>query len=123
VDDDPNVLEGLKVHLSRNWEVTTATSGEAALELLAQQGFAVVISDMRMPGMDGAALLRTIGQRYPETVRILLTGHRASIGGGRRETPEVDDGIFRVLTKPCPPHVLVAAVEAAVQQYNRTVGE
>jgi DNA-binding NtrC family response regulator len=120
VDDDPNVLEGLKVHLSRSWEVTTATSGALALDLLARQGFAVVISDMRMPGMDGATLLRTIQERYPDTVRILLTGQRqpddAIVG-------VVDGAFFRVLTKPCPPPVLVAAVQAAVEQYYRTVGD
>jgi DNA-binding NtrC family response regulator len=123
VDDDPNVLEGLKVHLSRSWDVSTTTSGAAALDLLASEGgFAVVISDMRMPGMDGATLLRTIQERYPDTVRILLTGQRQAVQADTSIAEMNEGGSFRILTKPCRPQVLVSAVQAAVERYNRTVG-
>jgi DNA-binding NtrC family response regulator len=120
VDDEPNVLEGLKLHLSPMWEVVTTTSGALALELLARQGaFAVVISDMRMPGMDGATLLGIIRQRSPHTVRILLTGQVEADAA----TAAVDAGFFRVLKKPCAPGVLVSVVKDAVRQYNQTVGK
>ena len=76
VDDEPNVLEGLSLHLRRRYQVETATSGAAALEILQRGGeTAVVMSDMRMPGMDGAAFLARARQTAPDTVRILLTGH------------------------------------------------
>jgi CheY-like chemotaxis protein len=109
------------LHLSRAWEVATATSGPLALEVLANEGpFAVVISDMGMPGMDGATLLRTIRQRFPDTVRILLTGHWA-LDAAMGAVNEGD--CFRVITKPCPPQVFVSVVEAAVQQYGLITGE
>jgi DNA-binding NtrC family response regulator len=122
VDDEPNVLEGLALHLSPTWEVSTATSGKLALDLLAREArFAVVISDMRMPGMDGATLLRIVQERHPNTVRLLLTGHCKEAEAAMVAFNE--GGLARVLWKPCPPHVLVSAVRAAVEQYARTVGE
>jgi DNA-binding NtrC family response regulator len=121
VDDEPNVLEGLRLHLSRVGEVVTATSPTLALELLAKEGpFAVVISDMRMPGMDGATLLAMVRQRFPDTVRILLTGH---CEGEATIKAAIDGGFFRVLTKPCAPRVLLPVVEDAVRHYCRSVGE
>ncbi len=121
VDDEAKALEGLKLHLSRLYEVQTATSGAAALELLDQEKpFAVALSDMRMPGMDGAMLLSQIRRRTPDTVRILLTGHVdldsaiAAVNNGQ---------LFRFLTKPCPPPVLLQAFEAGVAQYRLITAE
>jgi DNA-binding NtrC family response regulator len=117
VDDEPNVLEGLKLHLSPTWEVVTVTSGARALDLLAHDGaFAVVISDMRMPGMDGATLLELIRRRYPDLVRILLTGADSAAGA----TTAHSGCFFRVLSKPCAPSVLLSTVSAAMQEYDRT---
>ena len=116
VDDEPKVLEGLKLHLRRYYEVLTATGGQMALELLEREGpFAVVLSDMRMPGMDGATLLGQIRQRSPDTTRMLLTG-QADLDSA---IAAVNEGqLFRFLTKPCPPPVLLKAFEAGVAQYR-----
>jgi len=123
VDDEPNVLEGLKLSLRRRGEILTAPSGVAALELLRQPGFsppAVIISDMRMPQMDGAAFLSQAGALFPDAVRVLLTGQtdlEAAIAA-------VNEGhIFRFLTKPCPQPVLLAAIDAAVTQHELLTSE
>jgi response regulator RpfG family c-di-GMP phosphodiesterase len=122
VDDEQNVLDGLSLNLRRRFEVLTATSGAAALEILQQQGAAitVVVSDMRMPGMDGATFLSRARQALPDAVRILLTGQAelesaiAAVNEGR---------IFRFLTKPCPPAVLIPSLEAAVEQHRLITAE
>lgn len=78
VDDEPKVLDGLRRMLRKlrdEWEMEFALSGREALEAMARQPFDVVVSDMRMPEMDGAALLSTVKERYPGTVRLILSGH------------------------------------------------
>jgi HD-like signal output (HDOD) protein/ActR/RegA family two-component response regulator len=78
VDDEPAVLDGLRNLLRKQrhrWQMTFALGGKAALEELAKGPFDVVVSDMRMPGMDGAELLREVKQRYPGTARVVLSGH------------------------------------------------
>jgi putative nucleotidyltransferase with HDIG domain len=78
VDDEPLLLQGLQRMLRplRNeWEMTFVESGAAALALMEQQPFDVVVSDMKMPGMDGAALLTEVSRRSPQTVRLILTGY------------------------------------------------
>lgn len=77
VDDEPKVLQGLKRMLRtqrRDWEAAFAESGNEALGLLEKERFDVVISDMRMPGMNGVQLLTEIKGRYPDIVRIILSG-------------------------------------------------
>lgn len=112
VDDEARVVDGLKLHLRRDYEVHTALSGEEALQKLKELGgVAVVVSDMRMPGMDGAAFLKKVRAGYPDASRILLTGEPGRDAAVRA----VNDGqIYRFLTKPCPPDQLKAAVDAAV---------
>ncbi|MFN8546229.1 MAG: response regulator [Candidatus Binatia bacterium] len=116
VDDEPNVLEALVRQLRRRFTVSTAGGGAAGLDLLArEEPFAVVVSDMRMPGMDGAAFLARVREQAPDTVRILLTGH-ADLAAA---AAAVNDGqIFRLLTKPCPPTDLAQALNAAVEQHR-----
>jgi DNA-binding NtrC family response regulator len=76
VDDEPNVLEGLQRVLRKEFNVVTAIGGEAGLTAVAEQGpFAVIVSDMRMPGMDGTQFLRTVLERTPDSVRLALTGN------------------------------------------------
>jgi response regulator RpfG family c-di-GMP phosphodiesterase len=121
VDDEPNVLEGLALHLRRKHDMLTAPSGQAALDILAKdKSVAVIMSDMRMPGMNGAEFLARARQISPDSVRLLLTGQaelQATIAA-------VNEGqIFRFLTKPCPPPMLLAAFEAAVQQHRLVTAE
>ena len=121
VDDDARVLEVLVLHLRKDYEVHTAVSGIEALKLLKQNGAAaVVVSDMRMPGMDGAMLLHTVMSLYPDTTRILLTGEPGrdpAVAGVNKAH------IFRFLTKPCPADQLKAAVEAGVMQHRLVKAE
>ncbi len=121
VDDEPQVLSGLSLHLRRRYEVETATSGAAALELLARQPpAAVVISDMRMPGMNGAEFLAKASATFPHTTRILLTGHADADAA----IAAVNKGaVFRFLVKPCPPPELLSAVDAAAELHRVTLAE
>jgi response regulator RpfG family c-di-GMP phosphodiesterase len=121
VDDEPNVLEGLSMHLQRNHAVFTATNGREALELLREKpNIAVVISDMRMPQMDGATFLAKARQLAPQAVRILLTGQTEL----ESAISAVNDGqLFRFLTKPCPPSSLLRAVDDAIEQHKLVTAE
>ncbi len=121
VDDEVNVLRGIARTLHAGYEVHTAGGGEEALAKLAADGpFAAVVSDMRMPGMDGAAFLQRAFAQAPDTVRLLLTGQAdmdAAISA-------INDGrIFRFLAKPCPAATLTAALAAAVEQHRLITAE
>ena len=122
VDDDPHVLEGLRDGLGRSFEVHTAESGADALALLEQDpdGYAVIISDMRMPVMSGSAFLGQARRISPNAVRMLLTGY-SDVDAAIRA---VNDGqLFRFLTKPCPPDELLRACAAALGQHRVLVAE
>jgi HD-like signal output (HDOD) protein len=111
VDDEPNVLEGLRNRLHRQrkkWDMHFASSGADALALLATQPMDVIVTDMRMPGMDGAALLAAVKQAYPGMVRIVLSGH-AELATALRAVPVA----HQFLTKPCEAGVIEATVERA----------
>jgi HD-like signal output (HDOD) protein/CheY-like chemotaxis protein len=105
VDDEPNILDGLRRmlrSLRADFDMYFAAGGQEALELMGKDRFDVVISDMRMPGMDGAQLLETIQKEYPHTIRIMLTGQAD------------EDSILRTvgvvhqfLAKPCDPEKLM----------------
>ena len=121
VDDEPRVVHALERHLRERYEVLTATSGAGALDILAQhKDLAIVISDMRMPEMDGATLLRHVHHLRPNAVRILLTGH-ADIQSAIKA---INQGqVFRFLTKPCPPDELFAVMSEAQRQYELIMAE
>ena len=116
VDDESRVVEGLVLHLRKDYQVYTALSGDEAIKTLKQmRGAAVVVSDMRKPGTDGATLLHHVMTVYPDTSRILLTGEP----GRDAAVDAVNKAhIFRFLTKPCPPDQLKTAVEAGVMQHR-----
>ena len=116
VDDEANVLQSMQRQLRKRFPLETALSGEEALRKLKEKGpFAVVVSDMRMPGMNGIELLTRVKSLYPDTVRIMLTGNAdqetaiEAVNSGR---------IFRFLTKPCPTSVLVPALALAQHHYR-----
>lgn len=121
VDDEPRVLEGLTLHLRKDYEVHSASSGDDALRKLRElKRVNVIVSDMRMPGMDGATLLAQVMALYPDITRILLTGEP----GREAAVSAVNRGnIFRFLTKPCAPDQLRNAVEAGVIQHRVMVAE
>lgn len=121
VDDEPKVLDGLSLQLGRLYQVVTAPGGQAGLELLKAKGpFAVVLSDMRMPGMDGAAFLARVRVESPDSVRMLLTGY----SDVESAIAAVNEGqIFRFLSKPCSPENLRQAIAAGVDLYRLVSAE
>ncbi|TVR81988.1 MAG: EAL domain-containing protein [Rhodospirillales bacterium] len=117
VDDEPHVLAGFHRGLRHHFDIVTAASGPEGLDLLERQGpFAVVVSDMQMPGMDGVAFLNQVRTRAPEIMRIMLTGQ----GDLQTAMAAVNHGqVFRFLTKPCAQPNLVAAISDAAAEYCR----
>jgi HD-like signal output (HDOD) protein len=111
VDDEPRQLEGLRrmLHAQRHeWEMTFAPGGEAALALMAASPFDVIVSDMRMPGMDGAKLLARVRELHPQVVRIVLSGH-TELSTALRVVPVA----HQFLAKPCDAGTLRVAIERA----------
>ncbi|HEX3101699.1 MAG TPA: HD domain-containing phosphohydrolase, partial [Pyrinomonadaceae bacterium] len=121
VDDEPNVLEAFSRSLRKDFQVFVALSGDQAIAMIENEGpFAVVISDMRMPGMDGIQLLCLVKEIAPESVRVMLTGNADQ----QTAMNAVNEGnIFRFLTKPCPPEDLVNTLKAGVEQYRLVTAE
>lgn len=119
VDDESSVLDGYRRLLQRHFRIETAKGGNDGLTMIEQLGpFAVVVSDMRMPGMNGAEFLCHVRLRAPETVRMLLTGH-ADVSAA---IEAVNKGnIFRYLTKPCSKEALVDAINLGIAQYHSTL--
>jgi putative nucleotidyltransferase with HDIG domain len=104
VDDEPNVLNGLRrsLHGMREvWDIQFVESAAAALQALEKDGYDAIITDMRMPLMDGADLLDQVKQRYPETVRMILSG-QSSRGSMFRSIAQA----HQFLSKPCDPQEL-----------------
>jgi HD-like signal output (HDOD) protein len=109
VDDERNILDGIRrmLHSSRNrWELAFANSGAEALQLCEKLPFDVVISDLRMPEMDGAELLERVQDLYPATARIILSGYSDRLLSARA-TPVA----YRVLNKPCDSTELCHTIE------------
>jgi len=121
VDDEPNVLEGMQRALRKHVDLQTASSGADGLRLLQEADpFALVISDMRMPAMNGAQFLAKVREQHPDTVRMILSGQadlEATIAA-------VNEGhIYRFLSKPCPSDQLLLAVEDGLKQYRLLTAE
>jgi HD-like signal output (HDOD) protein/CheY-like chemotaxis protein len=109
VDDEPLILDGLRNALRRQgsrWEMLFTTSGQAAIDGFPEHPADVIVSDMRMPGMDGAMLLAQIRDRFPMTARVLLTGQASNVDL-LRAIPVAQE----ILSKPCPPALLCQAIE------------
>jgi len=121
VDDDTNILDGYRRSLSREFLMETALGGEQALKLAMECGpYAVVVSDLRMPGMDGIQLLSKIKAHSPDTIRVMLTGN-AEI---ETAIHAINEGsIFRFLTKPCSKEMMAKTLTAALLQYRLVTAE
>ncbi len=121
VDDEVNVLDALKRQHRKKFKITTALSGAEALRIVREKGpFAVLVSDMRMPEMNGVQLLAKVKEIAPDTVRMMLTGN------ADQETAiqAVNEGsIFRFFTKPCPPELLENGIKGALEQYRLITAE
>lgn len=121
VDDDPNILNGYKRALRKDFEIFIAEGGEEALNLIKSEGeFSVVVSDMRMPVMDGIQFLERIRAKYPNSVRMMLTGNADQ----QTAIDAVNKGnIFRFLTKPCEPEDFARALSSGLEQYRLITAE
>jgi CheY-like chemotaxis protein len=112
VDDESRVLSGLRRQLFARrgeWDMAFAESGPAALEDLARQPADAIVSDMRMPGMDGAQLLARVAQEHPRTARLVLSGHADA-----DRVQVARSCAHRYLHKPCPPETLQSEVARAL---------
>ena len=119
VDDEEAVLLAYKRDLRKHFDVRTALGGRQALDILNRNGpFAVVISDLRMPGMNGIQFLEEAKERYSDTVRVMLTG-QADLPAAMKAINE--GNIFRFHTKPCFLEDLVNTIKAGIEQYQRQI--
>ncbi len=111
VDDEEQVLRGVSRMLEsemEDWEVETAESGDEALQLLESDQFNVIVSDMRMPGMDGAQLLGQVASRFPKILRVVLSGQ-----ADRETVMRAIQPMHQYLSKPCDPFVLIEIIGRA----------
>ncbi len=121
VDDDPNILAALRRQLRKVFLIDTAPGPREGLEAVRESGpYAVVVSDLRMPGMDGIQFLAKVRTLAPDTVRMMLTGN-ADLHAAMEAVNE--GNVFRFLTKPCPPEVLVKGLWAGIEQYRLILAE
>lgn len=121
VDDDANILAGYQRALRKQFRIEVAVGADAGLTLIERHGpYAVVVSDMYMPGMNGVQFLAKVKEIAPDTVRIMLTGNPDL----HTAVEAVHHGhIFRFLVKPCPPDSLAMALQAGIEQYQLITAE
>jgi len=121
VDDDPNILQAYQRSLRKQFRIETALGGREALAKLdPKHPFAVIVSDMRMPEMDGVQFLATVSRKAPSSVRMMLTGNADQ----QTAIEAVNEGnIFRFLTKPCSPEDFAKALTAGLEQYHLITAE
>ena len=116
VDDEESILKGFQLNLRKGFDLHLAANGKEGLEVFEREGgFALVLSDMRMPEMDGATMLSEIKKRDSEVVTVLLTGHTDF----ESAMAAVNEGnVFRMLSKPCPPDVLIKVLNDGLAQHD-----
>lgn len=121
VDDEPALLAGIRRNLRKDFEIHTESDPRKALTLLdPAQPFAVIVADMRMPGMDGVEFLYEARKLSPASIRVMLTGdatRQTPIGAVNRAD------VFKFVTKPCETDVLLKVVELAARQHDIEVAE
>jgi HD-like signal output (HDOD) protein/ActR/RegA family two-component response regulator len=116
VDDEEPILAGLRMRLhcmAHKWDMTFVESGAAALQALESKPFDVIVSDMRMPLMDGAELLRRVSERWPHVVRIVLSGYAQM-----QHTVRLVPVAHQYLSKPCSPMHLENVIDRCLQLQN-----
>src|SRR4051794_17319933 len=121
VDDDIALLDDLRRSLQicgANWDITLATSAEEALKLIEEYGCDVVVTDMRMPGMDGAELLAIVRDEQPEVMRVLMSGN-SDFSFTQRLVPQA----HQFLHKPCQPSVVIPLIERVYELGRRIYDE
>jgi HD-like signal output (HDOD) protein/CheY-like chemotaxis protein len=121
VDDEPRMLAGLRRLLrsrQRDWTMHFVDGAEAALDLMDREPVDVIVSDFRMPGLDGGQLLAEVRRRHPDTARLILSGQAAE-----KDMIRVISIAHQFLTKPCRPEDLVAAVERALRLRHELGGD
>ena len=121
VDDEESILRGFQLNLRKDFELHLASNGVEGLEVFDKEGgFALVLSDMRMPQMNGATMLSEIKARDPEVVTVLLTGHTDF----ESAMSAVNEGsIFRMLSKPCPPETLIRVLNDGLAQHDLIISK
>ena len=121
VDDEESILRGFQLNLRKDFELHLASNGKEGLEVFEKEkGFALVLSDMRMPEMDGATMLSKIKEIDSEVVTVLLTGHTDF----ESAIAAVNEGnVFRMLSKPCPPETLIKVLKDGLDQHDLIVSK
>jgi response regulator RpfG family c-di-GMP phosphodiesterase len=121
VDDEPNVLQGLRRQIRKEFSAHYVSDPTTVMTELEKEGpFAVVVSDMRMPGIDGAALLRQVKDRFPDTVRVMLTGYADQ----EIAVSAINQGsIYSFLNKPCDTEILFKTLRNALRQHDLITAE
>lgn len=121
VDDEQNLLDSLKRQLRKHFHIETALGPEQGLKCIkTQPPFAVIVSDLRMPVMDGIEFLAQAGKLKPNSVRIMLTGN-ADLQNAIKAVNE--GNIYRFLTKPCAIDLLANVLKQGVEQYRLVTAE
>ncbi len=121
VDDEQNLLDSLKRQLRRKFAVETALGPQNGLAVLMEKGpFAVIMSDLRMPGMDGIQFLSRVRGVYPDSVRMILTGN-ADVESAIQAVNE--GNVFRFLRKPCETETLANVLRQGLEQYRLVTAE
>jgi len=114
VDDEPLVTDALSRHFAKQgFNIVKCITAQEAIEILEQQPVDVVVSDERMPGMSGSELLGVVRRRFPNTIRIILSGH-ANLDAAVRAINEGE--VYRFILKPCHPGELIQTIQQALQQ-------
>ena len=121
VDDEPAALEGLRLRLHRvggKWELARVANGQLALEQMQTQPYDVIVTDVRTPGMDGAKLLEIVSARWPQTIRIVLSGH-----ADPQQTMRAVPFAHQYLNKPCEPRQLEEVIDRCVRLHDVLHGQ
>jgi HD-like signal output (HDOD) protein/CheY-like chemotaxis protein len=121
VDDETYILQGLQRTfrpMRGEWDMAFADSGQKGLQMLAEAPFDVVVSDLRMPSMNGAEFLNRVQALYPRTIRLVLSGH-----ADRELILKALGAAHQVLSKPCDPALLRAVIQAATEADDRIHSE